>query len=124
MKVKAFILVLAASMLPVLTAQAHHSFGGTYDLKKQIKIEGTLIRVQFRNPHSFVTVKAPDETGAAQEWSIEWSGLPQLAGAGVNASTDYGRRSRRHHRQPVTHGWRASDADVDVPPHVRRFLVG
>jgi hypothetical protein len=87
MKLKAFLLVLAASMLPVLTAQAHHSFGGTYDLKRQIKIEGTLIRVQFRNPHSFVTVKAPDETGAMKEWSIEWSGLPQLAGAGVNAST-------------------------------------
>jgi hypothetical protein len=87
MKIKLFVLALIALTLPGLTAQAHHSFAGTYDLKRQIKIEGTLIRVQFRNPHSFVTVKAPDETGAVHEWSIEWSGLPQLAGAGISAST-------------------------------------
>ena len=87
MKIKLFVVALMAFLLPGLTARAHHSFAGTYDLKRQVKIEGTLIRVQFRNPHSFITVKAPDETGAVHEWSIEWSGLPQLAGAGISAST-------------------------------------
>jgi hypothetical protein len=79
--------VIAAGLLGSLTASAHHSFAGTYDLKKQIKIEGTLIRIQWRNPHSFVHVKAPDTSGTMQEWSIEWSGLPQLVGTGVTANT-------------------------------------
>lgn len=82
-----FVSALIAALMSGITAQAHHSFAGTYDLKKQIKIEGTLIRIQWRNPHSFVHVKAPDETGAVHEWSIEWSGLPQLAGTGVTTST-------------------------------------
>jgi hypothetical protein len=81
------VVAMAAVLLGSLTAYAHHSFAGTYDLKKQIKLEGTLIRIQWRNPHSFVHVKAPDQTGAMHEWSVEWSGLPQLAGTGVSANT-------------------------------------
>lgn len=88
MKTRFLVLVAtAAVLLGSFTAYAHHSFAGTYDLKKQIKIEGTLIRIQWRNPHSFVHVKAPDQTGAMQEWSIEWSGLPQLVRSGVAANT-------------------------------------
>lgn len=87
MTTRFFVSALIAALMGGITAQAHHSFAGTYDLKKQITIEGTLIRIQWRNPHSFVHVKAPDETGAVHEWSIEWSGLPQLAGTGVTTST-------------------------------------
>ena len=87
MKMRSVVLTAAIVVVSGLGIQAHHSFAGTYDLKRQVKIEGALIRVQFRNPHSFVTVKAPDETGAMQDWSIEWSGLPQLAGDGVSAKT-------------------------------------
>lgn len=87
MKMRCFIVAVVAAVLSSMTAYAHHSFAGTYDLKRQIKIEGTLIRIQWRNPHSFVHVKGADESGAIHEWSIEWSGLPQLAGTGVTTST-------------------------------------
>lgn len=87
MRIRFFVAALIAALMGGMTAQAHHSFAGTYDLKRQIKIEGTLIRIQWRNPHSFVHVKAPDPSGAMQEWSIEWSGLPQLSGSGVTTST-------------------------------------
>jgi hypothetical protein len=87
MKTRILGVALAAAWLSGITASAHHSFTGTYDVKKQIKIEGTLIRIQWRNPHSFVHVKAPDATGTMQEWSVEWSGLPQLAGTGVTTNT-------------------------------------
>jgi hypothetical protein len=73
--------------MSAMTVSAHHSFAGTYDLKKTIKVEGTLIRIQWRNPHSFVHVKGLDEAGTMQEWAVEWSGLPQLAGDGVTKST-------------------------------------
>ena len=42
---------------------AHHSFTATYFEDKKVKIEGKLITFQFRNPHSFVTVEAPDDQG-------------------------------------------------------------
>ena len=87
MRIKSFALTAVALVVSGVGIQAHHSFAGTYDLKRQVKVEGTLIRVQFRNPHSFVTVKAPDATGTLQDWSVEWSGLPQLAGDGVSSKT-------------------------------------
>ena len=79
------VLVAAAVLwLAATTVRAHHSYGATYDVSREIKLEGTLVQFVFRNPHSFVHVQAPDENGVKQRWAIEWSGTAQLANAGVN----------------------------------------
>src|SRR5207245_8405836 len=62
---------------------AHHSFAATYHEDKTVKIEGKLVQFQFRNPHSFVHVEAPDEQGVMQRWAVEWGGAGQLGGQGV-----------------------------------------
>jgi hypothetical protein len=80
------ILRLLALLLVVTAAPAvyaHHSFGATYEVGKQIKIEGKLVQFVYRNPHSFVHVEAPDADGVVQRWAVEWGGTSQLAGAGV-----------------------------------------
>ena len=66
---------------------AHHSFAATYHEDKTIKIEGKLVQFQFRNPHSFVHVEAPDEQGVMQRWAIEWGGAGALGGQGVTRET-------------------------------------
>jgi hypothetical protein len=66
---------------------AHHSMTAQYDGGKEITIEGTLVQFQFRNPHSFVHVEAPDERGQVQRWSIEWAGSAALTGQGVTRTT-------------------------------------
>jgi hypothetical protein len=50
-------------------------------------IEGQLVQFLYRNPHSFVHVMAPDDTGAMQRWAIEWGGVAQLNRQGVNRFT-------------------------------------
>jgi len=60
------------------TANAHHSYAATYDVTREIKLEGKLVQFVYRNPHSFVHVMAPDEKGAPQRWAVEWSGTTQL----------------------------------------------
>ena len=65
-------------------ASAHHSYGATYELKKEIKLEGKLVQFVYRNPHSFVHIQAPDDTGAMQRWAVEWSGTAQLANTGIS----------------------------------------
>jgi hypothetical protein len=75
---------IAAAVLLVATSTfAHHSFGATYETGKSIKLEGTIVQFVYRNPHSFVHVEAPDESGASQRWAVEWGGTSQLAQAGV-----------------------------------------
>ena len=77
------ILLLCAFLAAGSVAWAHHSYGATYNSKKEIKLEGKLVQFVYRNPHSFVHVESPDETGAMQRWAVEWSGTSQLANSGV-----------------------------------------
>jgi hypothetical protein len=69
------------------TAYAHHSYTSTYFDDKTVTITGKIVQFQFRNPHSFVTVEAPDESGAMHRWGVEWGGATQLGSQGVNRYT-------------------------------------
>jgi hypothetical protein len=77
-------LAAAAAFLIGSAASAHHSFGATYEIEKQVKLEGTLVQFVYRNPHSFVHIEAPDADGVKQRWAIEWGGTAQLQNQGVN----------------------------------------
>src|SRR4026208_2041239 len=78
-----FLSVGAAVLLTAAGAYAHHSYGATYETKKEIKLEGKLVQFVYRNPHSFVHLQAPDENGTMQRWAVAWSGTAQLANSGV-----------------------------------------
>jgi hypothetical protein len=87
MKGRLLMVLTVTLMAAGLTARAHHSFAATYEESKTTKIEGRLVQFLFRNPHSFVHVMAPDETGQEQRWAVEWGGAGQLAGQGVTRET-------------------------------------
>ena len=59
-----FSLALAAALRSGTTASAHHSFGATYEISKEIKLEGKLVQFVYRNPHSFVHIEAPGRRAA------------------------------------------------------------
>ena len=65
------------------SALAHHSYGATYDVSKEIKLEGRLVQFTMRNPHSFVTLVVPDGNGGTKRWSVEWAAPTQLGNQGV-----------------------------------------
>jgi hypothetical protein len=71
----------------VTQSYAHHNLADSYDLKKVVRIEGTLVVFDLRSPHSFVIVQAPDEGNKLRRWSIEWSSSPRLAATGVTSKT-------------------------------------
>jgi len=79
--------IVVGVLLAGVSAYAHHSQAAQYDTSKTVKIEGTLVQFQFRNPHTFIQVEAPDETGEKVRWSIEWGGVGQLNGQGVTRTT-------------------------------------
>jgi hypothetical protein len=80
---KNILLITAAILLISTAAYAHHSYAATYDTTKEVKVEGTLVQFELRNPHAFVTIKAKDKVGVMQRWSIEWAGVSQLDNAGI-----------------------------------------
>jgi hypothetical protein len=82
MKPAALLLVLSS-----VTSSAHHSLGATYDLKNELKLEGKIVGVLLRNPHSFLQIDAPDQDGTVQRWALEWSSANSLAKQGVQPGT-------------------------------------
>ena len=84
MKIRMLVLLAATAMfLSGVPAVAHHSFGATYNVDKEITLEGKVVQVSLRSPHSFFFVEVPDENGKIQRWSIEGAGAGQLASQGV-----------------------------------------
>ncbi|HXH25271.1 MAG TPA: DUF6152 family protein [Vicinamibacterales bacterium] len=79
--------VLVSALAAASAAQAHHSYAATYDVNKEIRLEGKLVQFVFRNPHSFVHIQAPDQNGVMQRWSVEWAGTGQLSTQGVDRDT-------------------------------------
>jgi Family of unknown function (DUF6152) len=77
------ILLLAAGM----TASAHHSLGATYQGDKEITLEGKIVQLLLRNPHSFLQIEAPDKDGKMQRWSLEWRSSGSLGQQGIKRDT-------------------------------------
>jgi hypothetical protein len=86
---KVIVLAAATAIVALVgsATRAHHSFTATYFEDRTVEIEGKLLQFMFRNPHSFVHVEAPDDTGKLQRWAVEWGGAGQLSGQGVTNQT-------------------------------------
>ena len=85
MKSRLSILLIAVVWISGMEVYAHHSFAGTYLLEKEKikKIEGKLVQVMFRNPHSFLQLQGNDGV----RYGVEWGGATQLARGGVTRTT-------------------------------------
>ena len=84
---RTLVLVSLMAIAAGATAFGHHSYGATYDVNREITLEGKLLQFSYRNPHSYVTIQAPDDKGVQQRWSVEWSGTTQLTNQGITQQT-------------------------------------
>jgi hypothetical protein len=84
MKTRLFISLVAVMVIGSIEAYAHHSFAATYLLEKEnIKaVNGKLVQIMYRNPHSFFHVEYQDENGQASRVALEAQGATQARGYG------------------------------------------
>jgi len=77
MKFKLSLIALTASFLfaAAVPAFAHHAFAAEFDAKKPVKLRGTVTKMEWINPHTWIylDVKKPD--GTVEEWMVE-AGTP------------------------------------------------
>lgn len=70
--------VLTAALLGLgAQALAHHSFYAEFDSNKQVVLEGTVVEMEWKNPHSWLVVSVINDKGEAEEWRVE-GGSPNV----------------------------------------------
>jgi hypothetical protein len=70
MKARLAILVAVSALTAAAPALAHHSFAAEFDGQKPFRITGSLVKVEWTNPHIYFYVDVKDETGAIVKWTL------------------------------------------------------
>lgn len=76
----------ALSVFTVSSAWAHHSVQAQFDLDKPVTVTGTVTKVEWINPHSYLYLDTKDESGKVTHWAFEMAGPGALRKAGLSRS--------------------------------------
>ena len=116
-----FALVLALSLS--LTTVAHHAFNSEFDAGKPIRLQGTVKKVEWINPHSWITIDVKGTDGRTETWEIE-AGAPNAM-----FRRGFTRNSLPLGIEIIVNGYRAKDGrtrangrDLTLPDGKRLFL--
>lgn len=74
-------LVAAAAFMD--RASAHHAFSAEFDAAKPLDLKGTVTRVRWVNPHSWLYFDVTDAAGKVTNWGVEFSTPNGLARLGL-----------------------------------------
>jgi hypothetical protein len=52
-------------------ASAHHSFAAEFDANSPVTLKGTITKMEWINPHSWIHIDVKNPDGTVTEWMIE-----------------------------------------------------
>src|SRR5437764_13270021 len=61
-------LVLFTAAVPLV---AHHSFVAEFDDKQLLKLQGTVTKMEWVNPHAWIHLAVKNQDGSTTDWMIE-----------------------------------------------------
>jgi Family of unknown function (DUF6152) len=67
----AVVLTGAAFLCGAASAAAHHAFAAEFDAKKPISLKGTVARMEWINPHTWIHLDVKRADGKVERWMIE-----------------------------------------------------
>jgi hypothetical protein len=108
MKPETFRLLALALTLAGAPAYAHHSFAAEYSMDQPITLKGTLTKIEWTNPHSWIYIDVKGDDGKVTNWAVEFGAPNALLRRGLRKS-DFPTGV-----EVVVKGYRAKDASATV----------
>jgi hypothetical protein len=59
---------LSMSTVPVI---AHHAFSAEFDAQRPVTLRGTVVKVEWINPHSWFHIDVKNKDGTVERWMVE-----------------------------------------------------
>ena len=83
MRLVAIVLCVGISVtVPLLS---HHAFSSEFDANKPVKLKGTVSRIEWINPHTWIHVDVKETDGKITKWMIEGGSPNALIRRGVTS---------------------------------------
>ena len=76
--------VVTAAAVPVI---AHHSFAAEFDAKRPVKLRGTVTKMEWINPHSWIHIDVKTADGKTEKWMVEGGAPNALLRRGWNKNS-------------------------------------
>ena len=103
MPTKFVFLVAIAAAVSSSQVNAHHAFAAVFNGEDPVEISGTITKVEWMNPHTWIYVATEDSAGGSENWALEMGSPNGLVRRGWSRRTLQG-----GDRVNVT-GYRAKD---------------
>ena len=114
------LVLLAASAAPV---RAHHAFAAEFDARRPVRLEGTVTKMEWINPHAWIHLDVAAKGKAVERWMIE-GGTPNTL-----FRRGFTKDSLKVGTRIVVDGYRAKDGslrangrDITLPDGQKLFM--
>ena len=65
------VLTGALMLMSAAALSAHHSFAAEFDANQPVQLKGTVVKVEWINPHTWIHLDVKKSDGSMERWMIE-----------------------------------------------------